>query len=104
MRPVVAMSALRHTFFALLVFVAAFPAAAMDLQLKAALIPGSTGGIGYGIARTLLREGATVIINGRTQESVAKAAASLKAATGKEPLTFAGDMSKVEDINRLGKT
>ncbi len=86
-------------------FAAALPAAAMDLQLtgKTALITGSTGGIGYGIAKTLLREGATVIVNGRTQESVDKAAASLKAATGKAPLTFAGDMSKVEDIARLGK-
>jgi NAD(P)-dependent dehydrogenase (short-subunit alcohol dehydrogenase family) len=101
-----ALTSLRLSFFALLVCAVSLPAAAMDLQLKGktALITGSTGGIGYGIAKTLLREGATVIINGRTQESVAKAAASLKAATGKEPLTFAGDMSKVDDINRLGKT
>ncbi|MEJ0007838.1 MAG: hypothetical protein WDM77_16095 [Steroidobacteraceae bacterium] len=41
-------------------------AQAMDLQLKGktALITGSTGGIGYGIAKVLLAEGATVIING----------------------------------------
>jgi len=79
-------------------------AQAMDLQLKGktALITGSTGGIGYGIAKVLLAEGAEVIINGRTQESVDKAAASLKQATGKAPLGFAGDMSKAEDIARLG--
>jgi FlaA1/EpsC-like NDP-sugar epimerase len=49
------------------------PAAAMDLQLagKTALVTGSTGGIGYGIAKVLLHEGAQVIINGRTPESVA---------------------------------
>jgi NAD(P)-dependent dehydrogenase (short-subunit alcohol dehydrogenase family) len=77
----------------------------MDLQLtgKTALITGSTGGIGYGIAKVLLREGAQVIINGRTPESVAKAVASLKEATGKTPLGFAGDMSKADDIARLGK-
>ena len=82
------------------------PALAMDLQLsgKTALITGSTGGIGYGIARTLLQEGAQVIINGRTPESVDKAAAQLKQATGKAPLTFAGDMSKADDIARLAKT
>ncbi len=53
-------------------------AAAMDLQLtgKTALITGSTGGIGYGIAKVLLHEGAQVVINGRTPESVAKAVAS----------------------------
>ena len=82
------------------------PALAMDLQLsgKTALVTGSTGGIGYSIAKVLLREGSQVIINGRTQESVDKAAASLKGLTGKTPLTFAGDMSKAEDIERLVKT
>ena len=81
------------------------PAAAMDLQLagKTALVTGSTGGIGYGIAKVLLHEGAQVIINGRTPESVAKAVASLKEATGKTPLGFAGDMSKADDIARLVK-
>src|SRR5580693_7353880 len=81
------------------------PAAAMDLKLtgKTALVTGSTGGIGFGIARTLLAEGAQVIINGRTQESVDKATAALKQSTGKAPLGFAGDMSKAEDIARLGK-
>ena len=79
---------------------------AMDLQLqgKTALVTGSTGGIGYGIAKVLLKEGAQVIINGRTQQSVDKAAASLKQATGKAPLGFAGDMSKAEDTSRLAKT
>ena len=82
------------------------PALAMDLQLsgKTALVTGSTGGIGFGIAKTLLKEGAQVIINGRTQESVDSAAAKLKQATGKAPLTFAGDMSKADDIARLAKT
>jgi NAD(P)-dependent dehydrogenase (short-subunit alcohol dehydrogenase family) len=81
------------------------PAAAMDLKLagKTALVTGSTGGIGYGIAKTLLAEGAQVIINGRTQDTVDKATAALKQATGKTPLGFAGDMSKAEDIARLGK-
>jgi NAD(P)-dependent dehydrogenase (short-subunit alcohol dehydrogenase family) len=70
----------------------------MDLQLsgKTALVTGSTGGIGYSIAQVLLREGAQVSVNGRTQESVDKAA-SLKELTGKIPLTFPGDMSKAED-------
>jgi NAD(P)-dependent dehydrogenase (short-subunit alcohol dehydrogenase family) len=80
-------------------------ARAMDLQLhgKTALVTGSTGGIGYGIAKVLLTEGAQVIINGRSQETVDKASAALKQATGKTPLGFAGDMSKAEDIARLTK-
>lgn len=81
------------------------PATAMDLQLagKTALVTGSTGGIGYSIAKVLLREGAQVIINGRTQESVDRAVASLKEVTGKTPLGFAADMSKADDIARLVK-
>ncbi len=76
---------------------------AMDLQLKGktALVTGSTEGIGYATAEALLREGAEVIINARTQAAVDGAAASLKTATGRAPLEFAGDMSKAQDIARL---
>ena len=44
----------------------------MDLQLsdKVALVSGSTAGIGLAIATTLAQEGATVIVNGRTQDRV----------------------------------
>jgi NAD(P)-dependent dehydrogenase (short-subunit alcohol dehydrogenase family) len=91
--------------FAVLALTAAPPAHAMDLQLhgKTALVTGSTGGIGYGIAKELLTEGARVIINGRSQETVDQASAALQKATGKTPLGFAGDMSKAEDIARLTK-
>ena len=53
------------------------PALAMDLQLggKTALVTGSTAGIGFGIAKVLLKEGTRVIINGRTQDSLDEAAA-----------------------------
>lgn len=81
-------------------------ARAMDLQLdgKLALVTGSTGGIGYGIAHGLLQEGATVIINGRSQESVDTAIKELKEQTGKTAIGFAGDMSRAEDIDKLVKT
>jgi NAD(P)-dependent dehydrogenase (short-subunit alcohol dehydrogenase family) len=44
----------------------------MDLQLqdKLALVTGSTAGIGRAIATTLAREGARVILNGRSRASV----------------------------------
>jgi 3-oxoacyl-[acyl-carrier protein] reductase len=51
----------------------------MDLQFtgKTVLITASTGGIGLDIARSFAREGATVIVNGRTEKSVADAIAQL---------------------------
>jgi NAD(P)-dependent dehydrogenase (short-subunit alcohol dehydrogenase family) len=44
----------------------------MNLQLygKTALVTGSTAGIGFAIAQTLANEGASVIVNGRTDKRV----------------------------------
>ena len=52
----------------------------MDLQLtgKTALITGSTAGIGHAIAAALAREGANVVLNGRTQERVDAGIKSLR--------------------------
>jgi NAD(P)-dependent dehydrogenase (short-subunit alcohol dehydrogenase family) len=49
----------------------------LRIENKLALVSGSTYGIGYAIARELLHEGARVIVNGRTQASVDRAARSL---------------------------
>ena len=67
----------------------------MDLQLakKIALVSGSTAGIGNAIATVLSREGATVIVNGRTSAAVEAAVAAMKSATGGDVLGFAGDLS-----------
>jgi hypothetical protein len=56
----------------------------MDLQLagKTALVTGSTGGIGLAIAASLAGEGASVIVNGRTQERVDRAMKATGAAYG----------------------
>jgi 3-oxoacyl-[acyl-carrier protein] reductase len=50
----------------------------LDLNRHTALVTASSGGIGLEIARSLAAEGARVIINGRTQESVEKALAALR--------------------------
>ncbi len=52
----------------------------MDLDLKgrSALVTGSTGGIGYAVARELARLGARVAVNGRTAERVDAAIARLR--------------------------
>jgi NAD(P)-dependent dehydrogenase (short-subunit alcohol dehydrogenase family) len=53
----------------------------MDLGLagKHALVTGSTGGIGYAIAKGLAAEGASVVVAGRTQGTVDAALKRLKA-------------------------
>jgi NAD(P)-dependent dehydrogenase (short-subunit alcohol dehydrogenase family) len=75
----------------------------MDLRLenRLALISGSTAGIGYAIAEGLAREGARVIVNGRQQDSVANAAERIRAATGREALGFAGDLTTAEAAEAL---
>ncbi|HVX67162.1 MAG TPA: SDR family oxidoreductase [Bryobacteraceae bacterium] len=56
----------------------------MDLQIKGkrALVTGSTAGIGLAIATALAREGASVIVNGRTQARVSSAQAESGAEYG----------------------
>ncbi|MEH2050410.1 SDR family NAD(P)-dependent oxidoreductase [Nostoc sp.] len=55
----------------------------MDLKLhgKSALVSGSTAGIGLAIALGLAQEGASVIVNGRSEERVAQAIAKIKQST-----------------------
>lgn len=51
----------------------------MDLRLQGTrvLVSGSTEGIGYAVARACLAEGATVVVNGRTEDGVAHAVSRL---------------------------
>ncbi len=55
----------------------------MDLKLhgKSALVSGSTAGIGLAIALGLAQEGASVIVNDRSEERVAEAIAKIKHST-----------------------
>ena len=75
----------------------------MDLEIrnKLTLVTGSTAGIGYSIAEALVAEGAQVIINGRSCESVEEATNELAAGTEAEVKGFVGDLSKAEVAERL---
>jgi NAD(P)-dependent dehydrogenase (short-subunit alcohol dehydrogenase family) len=75
----------------------------MDLGLKGkrALVTGSTAGIGQAIARRLAQEGASVIVNGRTEAAVNGAVAELKAATGGTVAGFAGDLGDARIAEKL---
>ena len=71
----------------------------MDLQLtgKRALVSGSTAGIGFAIAEALAREGAQVVVNGRTEERVRQALDKLKG-SGLEAGGIAADLGTAAGI------
>ncbi|HEY4238281.1 MAG TPA: SDR family oxidoreductase [Kofleriaceae bacterium] len=76
----------------------------MDLGLngKIALVTGSTAGIGFAAARQLAREGAHVIVNGRTQARVDAALATLRAEVpGGHFAGAPGDVSTAAGIDAI---
>jgi NAD(P)-dependent dehydrogenase (short-subunit alcohol dehydrogenase family) len=76
----------------------------MDLELKGkiALETGSTAGIGFAIARRLAREGAEVIVNGRTAERVGEATAKIdKELSGTRVRGVAADLGNREGCDRM---
>jgi len=75
----------------------------MDLLLKdkLALVSGSTAGIGRAIACALAREGARVIINGRSPEGVHKAIAELQSTGHSQVVGFAGDLATADAAEEL---
>ncbi|TGL60785.1 SDR family NAD(P)-dependent oxidoreductase [Leptospira sarikeiensis] len=76
----------------------------MDTQLKnkIALVTGSTAGIGLAIAEGLAREGAQVIINGRTKARVEEAIASIqKKIPNANLLGVEADFSNQKEISQI---
>ncbi|MCY1073221.1 SDR family NAD(P)-dependent oxidoreductase [Archangium lansingense] len=69
----------------------------MDLELKnrAALVTGSSRGIGRAIVTALVREGARVCLSARGAEGLEKAAAELRS-SGAEVVTVVGDVATPE--------
>jgi NAD(P)-dependent dehydrogenase (short-subunit alcohol dehydrogenase family) len=78
----------------------------MNLQLadKFALVSGSTKGIGLAIATGLAREGARVIINGRSEKSADEALAKIRQAVPDAKLEkFVGDLANASVVGKLVK-
>ena len=75
----------------------------MDMKLtrKLALVTGSTAGIGYAIAGALAREGARVIVNGRSRAAVDGAVSRIESAAGSRVQGFAGDLSTAAAAEEL---
>jgi NAD(P)-dependent dehydrogenase (short-subunit alcohol dehydrogenase family) len=74
----------------------------IDLRTRTALVTGSTQGIGLAIATALARAGATVAVNGRSEEKVARA---VEAVTERVPgaalVAAAADVTTEEGVDRL---
>lgn len=76
----------------------------MDLQLegKHALVSGSTAGIGYAIAEALAKEGAHVIVNGRTPQRVEAAVQKLNNAGWRGRVEgFPADLGTSDGVSQI---
>jgi NAD(P)-dependent dehydrogenase (short-subunit alcohol dehydrogenase family) len=78
----------------------------VDLQLRGrtALISGSTKGIGFAVADLLAREGASVILNGRTEEAVRESTRRIVKESPKAKVDgFAADLATAEGCAAIAK-
>jgi NAD(P)-dependent dehydrogenase (short-subunit alcohol dehydrogenase family) len=76
----------------------------MDMQLaaKRAFVSGSTQGIGFSIAKALLQEGVSVVINGRVESRVESAVLKLKSEVpGATVSGVAADFREPAEVERL---
>ena len=71
----------------------------MDLSNKNVLVTGGGSGIGLAIAQALAREGCRVVITGRNEQKLAKAAGTFDG--GPPPLTSPCDVADRADVERL---
>jgi NAD(P)-dependent dehydrogenase (short-subunit alcohol dehydrogenase family) len=67
---------------------------------KVAVVTGGSSGIGLATAQRLVDEGAYVFITGRRREELDKAVRLI----GKDVTGVQGDVSKLEDLDRLYET
>ena len=67
------------------------------LEDKVAVITGGNSGIGLATAKRFVEEGAHVVITGRREKELKEAAAFI----GRNVTTVAGDVSRLEDLDRL---
>ncbi len=73
----------------------------LGLEKKRAIVGGSSKGLGFAVARSLLKEGAEVVIAARDADILGKAGERLEGETGRRPLAIPADLTKPEDRERL---
>ncbi len=72
------------------------------LEGKTAVITGASRGLGKAIAFLFAREGARVVISGRTQKDIEQNAAELRA-EGLEAAAFICDVSDPQQVDALAR-
>jgi glucose 1-dehydrogenase len=72
----------------------------VKLKDKVAIVTGATKGIGEAVAKEFAREGAKVVVNGRTVELGEKVAEAIKA-DGGDAIFVRGDVSKKADVDAM---
>ncbi len=74
----------------------------LGLKGKTALVPASSKGIGYGVAKVLAMEGCRVAIASRKKESIAKARNQIEHETGnREVLAVNADLTVRDDVHHF---
>lgn len=76
----------------------------LGLRDKPVIVMASGGGIGRGIAREFAREGARVLMFDRDEKALMQSQELIFSETGIKPLTIAGDVTRIDDIERLAQT
>ncbi len=73
-----------------------------DLSGKTCLVTGASSGIGFETAKSLARQGATVVTVSRGSGGGAQRAEQIRRETGNDAVTFMpADLSSVQDVRRL---
>jgi len=73
----------------------------MMLKNKVALITGGSSGIGLAIAERFLKEGAKIVITGRSKEQCDAAQIQLKTIVANAVVSETGDVSKWDDVQKM---
>jgi len=76
----------------------------LELAGKVAIVGGASQGIGYGIARTLAAEGATVVMTARREKDLLPAAERIASETGATTLPVQADCRLADDCRRVVAT